>query len=53
MDDTTTLPLIDGCPQACGNTETPRDTAPVPDAIMASYLCSSCGHAWSTDWRVA
>ena len=42
---------LDGCPNACDNTEAPRAAYPLEDAWRCSYLCADCGHAWTTDWR--
>lgn len=41
---------LDGCPEACGNTETPRDIEPTCEGYRATYLCSDCGVEWYTSW---
>ena len=41
---------VDGCPEACGNTETPRDAEPTCEGYRAVYLCSDCGVEWYTSW---
>lgn len=49
----TTSPMsrIDGCPECVLNTEPPRSVTTTNDGFRAAYLCSDCGHAWTTDWR--
>lgn len=42
---------VDGCPECVRNVEPPRSAVPVDQGWRCAYLCSSCGHAWTTDWR--
>jgi len=42
---------VDGCPNACDNTEPPRAAIPINGGWRCSYLCAACGHAWVTDYR--
>lgn len=42
---------VDGCPECVTNTEPPRSCVRVDDAWRCGYLCSDCGHAWTTDWK--
>lgn len=43
---------VDGCPEACGNYETPSSVWPDPPrGFIANYVCTDCGHAWSTSWE--
>lgn len=39
----------DGC-EGCDNTEPPRAAVPIDGGWMTSYLCSTCGRAWTTDY---
>lgn len=41
---------IDGCPEACGNTEAPRMVDPTTTGFVAHYRCTDCGHLWFTSW---
>lgn len=40
----------DGCPACALNVEPPRSTVPTANGHRAAYLCTDCGHAWTTDW---
>lgn len=42
---------VDGCPGCVVNVEPPRSTVPVTTGIRCSYVCTDCGHAWTTNWR--
>lgn len=42
--------MIDGCPECVLNTEPPRSSTLLDGAVRCAYLCSDCGHAWTTDW---
>jgi len=41
----------DGCPSCVMNVEPPRSVVEIADGHRCAYLCSDCGHAWTTDWR--
>lgn len=41
---------VDGCPECVLNTEPPRSAVAVGNGWRCAYLCSDCGHAWTTDW---
>lgn len=41
----------DGCPECVVNVEIPRSVVVLKDGHRAAYVCSDCGHAWTTDWR--
>lgn len=45
------MALADGCPSCVINLEPPRSSARFPGGWTAAYLCTSCGHAWTTDWK--
>lgn len=45
------MSLIDGCPACVLNTEPPRSTVRLEQGWRCAYLCTDCGHAWTTDWR--
>jgi hypothetical protein len=45
------MSLADACPSCVLNLEPPRSAARIPGGWTAAYLCSSCGHAWTTDWK--
>ena len=49
----TTSPMshLDGCPECVYGTELPKSWAPTTDGYQTAYLCSDCGHAWTTDWK--
>lgn len=53
MADSTSLPVarIDGCPECVYNTEAPRSVEPFTNGFNAAYLCTDCGHAWTTSWK--
>lgn len=42
---------VDGCPSCVLNTEPPRSVIALTAGYRATYLCSDCGHAWTTDWK--
>lgn len=42
---------VDGCPQCVVNVEPPKSSVRRGDATLSAYLCSDCGHAWTTEWR--
>ena len=42
---------VDGCPNCVANVEPPKSTAVGDDGALCAYLCSDCGHAWTTSWR--
>lgn len=42
---------LDGCPECVVNAELPKSTAALADGFRAAYLCTDCGHAWTTDWK--
>lgn len=44
------LALVDGCPRCVQNTEQPKSAIEVENGWRCAYLCSDCGHAWTTDW---
>lgn len=44
------LGRVDGCPECVYNTEPPFDAYPTIGGYVASYICSDCGHKWSTAW---
>ena len=42
----------DGCPNCVLNVEAPAFwDATIEGAIVCTYLCSDCGHEWTTEWR--
>lgn len=43
--------LVDGCPECVVNVEPPRSVTTLAGYTHATYLCTDCGHAWTTDWR--
>lgn len=43
--------LTDGCPSCVVNVEPPRSVTTLAIGFRAAYLCSDCGHAWTTDWK--
>lgn len=45
------LALVDGCPGCVRNVEPPKMASRVGGAWRCFYDCSSCGNAWTTDWR--
>lgn len=45
------MALVDGCPEACGNTEPPRSAVRTADGWFCAYVCSDCGAAWTTSWK--
>lgn len=45
------ISAVDGCPECVLNVEPPRSTTTLTDGYRNAYLCSDCGHAWTTDWR--
>jgi hypothetical protein len=47
---TRALSRVDGCPECVHNTEPPRAAVPSTTGWWCSYLCSDCGHTWTTDW---
>jgi hypothetical protein len=42
---------VDGCPDACGNTETPYRIEIEAEGFRAFYGCTDCGQFWNTGWR--
>lgn len=42
---------VDGCPECVFNTEAPRCVVLLAIGYRCGYLCTDCGHAWTTDWR--
>ena len=44
-------PYVDGCPNCVLNHEPPLTSVDVDNGIRCAYLCSDCGHAWTTDYR--
>lgn len=49
----TTAPMaaVDGCPECVANVEPPLSHIVLELGYRCAYLCSDCGHAWTTDWR--
>lgn len=45
------LSAVDGCPGCVSNVEPPTSTVALDQGYRNAYLCSDCGHAWTTDWR--
>lgn len=45
------LSWADGCPECVLNVEPPRSVVELTNGFRNAYLCSDCGHAWTTDWR--
>ena len=43
--------FADGCPECVYNVEPARSVTPLDRGNRAAYLCSDCGHAWTTDWK--
>lgn len=42
---------LDGCPDACGNTEAPYKVTPeLNGSFTAAYGCETCGQFWTTTW---
>ena len=45
------LARIDGCPEACGNTEAPyRVEMETATSWTGFYRCADCGVPWQTGW---
>ena len=44
------MATLDGCPDACGNTEAPYRVETVPSGFVGYYGCESCGQFWNTAW---
>jgi hypothetical protein len=42
---------IDGCRDACGNTELPYRVEETSDGFRAYYGCEDCGQFWNTSWK--
>ena len=42
---------VDGCPSCVSNVEPPKSSVMDGDSTLCGYLCSDCGHAWTTSWR--
>jgi len=45
------MAAVDGCPECVLNVEPPTSTVALTNGYRNAYLCSDCGHAWTTDWR--
>lgn len=45
------LSRLDGCPDACGNTELPYRWEPTADGYRTYYGCEDCGQFWTADWK--
>lgn len=47
---TCTDPHVDGCPSCVVNMETPEEFIRKKGSCIATYLCTDCGHRWTTSW---
>jgi hypothetical protein len=45
------MSLIDGCPGCVLNTEPPVAASESASGWTCDYVCTDCGHAWTTEWR--
>lgn len=45
------LARLDGCIDACGNSELPYRIENTDDGFVGFYGCEDCGQFWSTSWR--
>lgn len=42
---------VDGCPECVTNVEPPWAVEGTANDYIAAYLCSDCGHRWTTSWK--
>lgn len=50
---TAAMQRLDGCPEACDNTETPIAAIPQDNGWLCRYCCTDCGTFWTTSWGAA
>jgi hypothetical protein len=47
---TCTAPHLDGCPECVVNVEAASMVVRKDGSCIATYLCTDCGHQWTTSW---